>query len=294
MRVRALTPLTFSLVAAAVLVAAEDRPWAVVTGASGGLGACIAREAGRNGFNVLLAARRRDRLSRLADEIERSYEVSAATCPCDLSRADGVLELQRASAAHDVRLAVLNAGVCRQGDLCRMSSAQVEEMLCINVASQSSLLQHFAQQMSGAGHGGHILVVASSAAAAPGVPGVAVYAASKSFLRSLCDAVGAELRRNGGGVTVTCALPSAIDTEFQAASGLATAKVFTLPGVRRLPGGVVLSAEAVAKTATTAALRGRPEIVPGLLPRAFVGLSDRRLLPRPLARAIAAFCFSTD
>ena len=282
------------LLLAAVAPNVAERPWAVVTGASGGLGACLARDCSKRGYNVLLAARRGDRLEELAAELRAEGEEHKAVCVCcDLARGEGVDALKKASDVLDVKLAVLNAGLCRQSaSFASQDQSAVDATIDLNVVSQSHMLGHYAARMASKG-GGQILVIGSSAGASPGVPGVAAYGASKAYLRSLCDAVGAEQRRLRTGVSVTIALPSAIDTEFQQASGLATARVFTLPGVRKIPGGIVMSAEAVSRAVLKAALRGRPEVVPGFLPRTFVGLADRRLLPKPLARAIAAFAFST-
>ena len=94
-------------------------------------------------------------------------------------------------------------------------------------------------------------------------------------------------------MSITCALPSAVDTEFASRSHLEGAAIFTLPGARTV-GGVVMSAEAVAKVALDATLARRPEVVPGILPRLYVGMADRRLLPRPLARGLAAFSFGAS
>ena len=275
-------------------VVAAERPWAVVTGASGGLGASLARDVSKRGYNVVLAARRADRLADLAAELRAEGEDNEAICCCcDLASAEGLEALKKASNGRDVKLAVLNAGLCRQSNsFASQDIAAVEETINLNVIAQSHMLGHFAARMASKG-GGRILLIGSSAGAAPGAPGVAAYGSSKAYLRSLGDAVGAEQRRLRTGVSVTVALPSAIDTEFQQASGLATARVFTLPGVRRIPGGIVMSAEAVSRAVLNAALRGRPEVVPGFLPRTFVGLADRGLLPKPLARAIAAFAFAT-
>ena len=155
-----------------------QRPWAVVTGASGGIGACIAREAADRGFNVLLAARRKDRLLTLAAELENTG-AETLVVPCDLGQRKGVDTLAQATESVDVRLCILNAGLCRQGELAEQSSAHIDEMLDLNVAGQTSLLAHFASTLPihRGSRGGRrrraILVVASSAGAAPGVPGVA-------------------------------------------------------------------------------------------------------------------------
>ena len=278
--------------------ASSSESWAVVTGASAGIGAAAARQAAARGYNVLLAARRKDHLQHVADEISAGADVCVECVSCDLSRADGVGALCAAADCHAVRLAVLNAGVCVSGGLCIQSEAQVEKVLALNVHATTALLRHFGHTMSCSAEGGgtgRVLLIASSAAAAPGIPGVAIYAASKAYLRSLAQGARAELRRGGGrvSVSVTCALPSAVDgTEFSAASGLEGSAIFSLPrGMRRL-GGTVMSAEAVAKCALDAALSGRAEVVPGLFPRLFVGLADRRLLPPAWTRGIAAFCFA--
>ena len=102
-----------------------------------------------------------------------------------------------------------------------------------------------------------------------------------------------ELERQQSGVSITCALPSAVDTEFASRSSLEDSAIFSLPGVRRI-GGIVLAADAVAACVLDATLRGHAEVVPGILPRLYVGLADCRLLPPPLARGLAAFSFGAS
>ena len=216
--------------------------------------------------------------------------MQVACLTCDVTAAEGQDALIDATQGRDLGLLVLNAGICETGLLWAQSSSQVEAMLELNVRSNALLLRRFSSVLAAAPSESHILLIGSSSAAAPGVPSVSVYAASKAFLRSLAAGVGAEHRASETGVSVTYALPSAIDTEFAARSGLEQSAVFSLPGVRRI-GGIVMSSDAVASKVLQAALRGRPEVVPGVLPRLYVGMTDRRLLPRPLARAIAAFSF---
>ena len=275
-------------------LATAHRDWAVITGASSGIGAEISRQAADRGYNLILAARRRDRLETLAAEIGGSSGALVECVACDLSSDKGVASLCAASDRHDISLAVLNAGVCESGGLCGQSDAQVAKVIDLNVRATTALLRHYGRTMPGTkgdGSTGRILLIASSAAAAPGIPGVAAYAASKAYVRSLAQGARAELRRSG--LSLTCALPSAVDgTEFSAKSGLERSAIFSLPGGVRRVGGTVMSADAVARCALDTALRGRAEVVPGLFPRLFVGMSDRRLLPAPWARGIAAFCFA--
>ena len=282
------------LLAVAMVAGAEElapRRWAVVTGASSGLGASLAKLAASNGYNVLLAARRSSRLETLASEISASQPGAQVAClTCDVTATEGQNALFDATRGRDLGLLVLNAGICETGSLWEQSTPQVQAMLELNVRSNAVLLRRFSSVLASAPQGSHILLIGSSSAAAPGVPSVAVYAASKAFLRSLAAGVGAEHRASKTGVSVTYALPSAIDTEFAARSGLEQSAIFSLPGVRRI-GGIVMSSDAVASKVLHAALRGRPEVVPGFLPKLYVGMADRRLLPAPLARALAAFSF---
>lgn len=271
----------------------DTRRWAVVTGASAGIGAASASLVAEKGFHVLIAARRKQRLEELAARIrEESPDVAVRCVPCDLARAEGIEALCAAAAECDVGLVVLNAGICEPAPLFSEQRAEsVSAMLDLNVRATTTLLGRFSSSLSQQPLGGKLLVIASSAAAPPGVPGVAVYAASKAYLRSLVAATRAELKAARTGVSVTCALPSAVDTEFSSRSGLGTAAIFSLPGVRKI-GGIVLPAHAVATSAVNAALRGRSEVVPGLMPRLYVGLTDCGLLPGPISRAVAAFSFA--
>jgi len=278
------------LLAALGCSAAEDRRWCLVTGASSGIGEALARRAAKSGkYNVLIAARRRPQLDALAAEL--GEDATVAVCPCDLSTISGIEALCRASSHLDVGLVCLNAGVCLAAeDFTMQPLDDIGTMLDLNVRATTRLLGHFSGEMAASGNGGHVLLIASSAGAAPGVPGVAVYAATKAYLRSLAAGVRAELRRQKSGVYVTCALPSAVDSEFALHSSLQSSAIFTLPGVRMV-GGIVLSADKVAACALEATLRRRAEVVPGLVPRLYVGLTDGLGMPRWASRGLAAFSF---
>jgi short-subunit dehydrogenase len=277
-----------SLVAS--VLAAEQRPWAVVTGASSGIGAEIARQAAERHYDTILVARRGAKLEALADELRESHGGQSLVVEADLSVEAGQQALYRAAATRNVQLLVLNAGVCRSGDLVTQSSEDVSAMLRLNIDSNVALLQEFGPQLARQGSG-RILIIASSAGAAPGVPGVAVYAATKAFLRSLAAGAASELRHSGVGVTL--ALPSAVDSEFASQSGLDQAAVFNLPFARHL-GGIVMQPRDVARSVLSATHKGRREVVPGLMPKLYVGLSDHRVLPPRLSRALASFCFGNS
>ncbi len=267
----------------------SERPWALVTGASSGIGAELAREVAAAGYDLVLVARRRARLLNLASELEIAHGTRSMIVPADLSSTADVENVRSVAAGIErLDLLILNAGMCPSPSLmCQQTDNELQRVLALNVAANTALLRPIGAAFASRGHG-RVLIVASSAGAAPGVPGVACYAASKAFLRSLAAGVGAELRQSG--VSVTCAMPGAVDSEFAAQSGLEQSAVFSLPGVRSV-GGVVLSAERAARIMLAATLRGQREVVPGLLPRMYVGLSDRRIVPTALSRAIASFSF---
>ena len=151
------------------------RRWALVTGASSGIGEALSREAAARGYDVILTARRRPQLEALARELgESSTRVHIVSC--DLGTAAGLDQLCASTADFDVGLACLNAGICLPATtLASQPSAEVEAMLDLNVRANTRLLGHFAGALATSG-GGKILIVGSSAGAAPGVPGVAVCA----------------------------------------------------------------------------------------------------------------------
>ena len=146
---RALTqrdhPMVLLFLVVAVAAGAEDsRRWAVVTGASSGLGASLAKLAAGEGYNVLLAARRGSRMQSLASEISASQPAVQVAClTCDVTAAEGQDALIDATQGRDLGLLVLNAGICETGLLWAQSSSQVEAMLELNVRSNALLLRRF-------------------------------------------------------------------------------------------------------------------------------------------------------
>ncbi|MBV9537437.1 MAG: SDR family oxidoreductase [Acidisphaera sp.] len=237
---------------------------ALITGASSGIGAALARVFGRAGHDVVLSARREDRLRALAAELGPSARV----VPADLRDADAPARLLAAAGPIDVL--VNNAGLGAAGRFDRVDLERHLDVLRVNVMALTALTRLVLPDMVQRGRG-RVLNIASTASFQPG-PGIGVYCASKAFVLSLSEAVHAELA--GTGVTVTAVCPGLTRSEFAEVAGLDT-RLFRY----------AMTAEAVAEQAVAATLAGRRLLVTGTGNRlATLGV---RLMPRATVLAIA-------
>jgi uncharacterized protein len=248
---------------------------ALVTGASSGIGAAIARELASRGHAVALVARREERLRSLATEIESELDGSAETIVCDLAdpaeRERLVQELRDRGRA--VEVLVNNAGFGLQADFATSPRDRVVEMVRVNVEAVVDLTSLFLPGMLERGRGS-VINIASIGAFQP-LPGSAVYGASKAFVLSFSEAIRTELRGTGVGVTAVC--PGPIRTEFTDVAGIG--------GVEdRTPGAVWMSAEDLARHAVDGAEHDRRVVVPGMLNRAsaLAGQHSPRAVALPL------------
>ena len=252
---------------------------ALVTGASSGIGAEIARELGRRGHNLVLVARRADRLDELAAELGDRSGVSAKPIAADLGvaaeRDRMVAELEALGLA--VEVLVNCAGFGSVGDLHRDDRESLLAMVRLNCQAVLDLQARYSPAMAERGRGA-IISLASTAAFQP-MPTNAAYAATKAFVLSLGEATHAEL--SGSGVTVTVVCPGPVKTEFADAAGIPDSE-------DRVPGFVWTPAADVALAALDGADRGRRVVVPGLLNRAgaISGQHAPRALALPLVKRI--------
>ncbi len=245
-----------------------DRRWALVTGASSGIGAEVARELARRGWSLVLTARSEDPLRALGKEIEAGTGVAVEVVPADLNLpgAPGLLEEATEGRGIRVDLLVNNAGL---GDFRPFLEGERERslrILQVNVAALTDLSWRFASRMAERG-GGRILNVASTAAFQPG-PGMAVYYASKAYVLSLSEGLRVEFR--GHGISVTTLCPGPTTSGFQAEAGMEGSGVFRflpLPGSRE-----------VARFGVDQALRGRGVVIHGWTNRLLATLV--RFVPR--------------
>ncbi|HEX6750607.1 MAG TPA: SDR family oxidoreductase [Longimicrobium sp.] len=238
--------------------------WALVTGASAGIGEAFARGLARRGMHLALAARREDRLRALADELASAHRVRTLVVPADLGEPGAADALWRQAAdGRDIHLLVNNAGFGLKGPFHELPLDRQAEMVRVNCIAPLELAHHALAHMRG--RGGGIVNVASIAGYQP-IPLMATYAATKAFLITLSEALAAE--SGDAGVRVVTVNPGPVKTEFQAVAG--TQVRDRAPGLRT-PGQVV-------EAALRALEAGRMTVTPGLVNR--MAAAAVRIAPR--------------
>jgi uncharacterized protein len=205
------------------------KPITLITGASAGIGAELARVFAAHGHELVLVARRQDRLDALADEIAAAGRPRPVALAADLTQRDAVVQLrgQLLSLELEPEIVVNNAGFALVGRAAALSRDEQLAMIDLNVRALVELSLSFVDSL--ARHRGGILNVASIAAFLPG-PNMAVYYASKAFVLSFSEALHRELSSRGVRVTALC--PGPVPTEFQARSGMKidrSVNLFALP-----------------------------------------------------------------
>ncbi|MEJ2540195.1 MAG: SDR family oxidoreductase [Gemmatimonadota bacterium] len=246
----------------------DGGPWALVTGASGGLGAEMARVLARKGTSAILTARSKASLERLARELGGEHGVATRVMVADLAQpgAGHRLAARILDECPFVEMLVNNAGFGQWGFYPGLDGDEETEMLRLNMEALTALTRGLLPPMLARGRG-RILNVASTAAFLPG-PGMTVYYATKAYVLSYSEGLGEELR--GTGVTVTCLCPGPTPTGFQERSGADQSGLLSL---------AVVPPERVAREGIDGMLRGRPRVVPGWVNRVTT------LLPRFLPRS---------
>jgi uncharacterized protein len=188
----------------------------LITGASAGIGAELARVFASHGHRVALVARRTDRLAALAAELGATGGSAPIVIPCDLEQPDCGDQIANALAAAgvEVEFVVNDAGFGLFGRAVELDRAEQLGIIAVNIRAMTDLSLRFSEQLIR--HRGGILNVASIAGFLPG-PGMAVYYASKAYVLSFTEALRGELAPRGVRVTVLC--PGPVPTEFQARAG---------------------------------------------------------------------------
>lgn len=190
----------------------------LVTGASSGIGEAFARRFASRNRNLILVARRSERLMQLASELESAHKISVLTITADLSTQEGCAAVHRGviDAGWSVETLVNNAGFGLLGKFEEIDSQRNLEMVDLNCRAVVALTQMFLPQMKAQGRG-DIIIVSSVVGALP-APWFSVYAATKSFDLYFGEALHGECK--GTGVNILTVLPGLTRTEFQASSGL--------------------------------------------------------------------------
>lgn len=241
--------------------------WALVTGASAGIGAEFARALAREGVSCVLTARREERLRELADELERSYDVRTRVVAADLTEPDGADRIADAVADLDIAILVNNAGFGYAGRLDKQDGRRLRDLVQVNCTAPVVLTHRLLPAMRERGRGA-VVIVGSVAGRQP-LPLHGVYSASKAFDLLFGEALWAEQR--DAGIDVVVLEPGSTETEFQAVAG-------EIPH----PG------ESAAKVVRVAldALGQQPSVISGWFNWLRANLAGR-LAPRPLVAFVA-------
>lgn len=252
----------------------RSRPLALVTGASAGLGRAFAERLARDGHDLVVVARREDRLEELAARLRRERRVSVEVLPADLTRKKGVRAVEeRITALDAIELLVNNAGFGTIGRFAELDVDREEDEIRLNVIALVRLTHAALPRFLSRGRGA-VLNVSSLAAFQPG-PFNATYAATKAYVTSFTEALAEELR--GTGVRVQALCPGFTRTEFQERAGI---------DVADLPEIAWMTAEEVVDSSLAALARGQVVHVPGRANRLAAGVMG--LAPRAAFRRIAA------
>ena len=246
----------------------------VITGASSGIGAEIARGLGRRGYHPVLVARRADRLRDLADELARDHRVRAEVLPLDLADAAARAELVQLIAARSPAAVVNCAGFGTNGPFQSLPVARESKQVTLNALALMELTHAALPAMIARGSGA-VLNVGSIAGFQP-VPDGAVYSATKAFVQTFSEAVHEGLHGTGVSCTVLC--PGPVATEWWDVAGADRSAV----------GFAAASATAVAEAGITAMQHGKRLVVPGMGSKLMgIGgrLTPRRILLPALRRA---------
>ncbi|MCC5976467.1 MAG: SDR family oxidoreductase [Salinarimonas sp.] len=249
--------------------------WTVVTGASSGIGAEMARVFSGIGHNLVLVARRRDRLEKLAEELRKRDGGIIEVVEADLAdpkAPQAVFDAVRALEI-EVHTLVNDAGFGLGGDFLERPISEHMNLVDVNIGAVTRLCHLFLPGMLERKQGGIINV--SSLAAFLAGPHMATYFASKAYVLSLSEALYEEARPHGVVVTALC--PGATDTEFGERAGILKTKLFS---------GRKMSAETVARIGIEGYRAGHAIVVPGPMNRITAQFS--RLMPRFTSRRVAA------
>jgi short-subunit dehydrogenase len=253
--------------------------WALITGASAGIGRALAEQLAAGGTNLVLTARRLDRLEHLASWLTNEHHVKTEIFVADLARpeAPGHLHAFVQGKGLEIELLINNAGFGAYGPFHQSPLARDLEMVQVNCAAVVELTHLFLPAMVARRHG-DILIVAS-VAGFQAVPYISLYAATKAFDLHFAVGIAEEVRKHGVHVCALC--PGSTTTEFREVAGQPP---HTFRGAE--------TAEKVARVALRALAQGKSSVISGLKNRFHV--EGQRLAPRGLVTRVAASMFEPE
>ncbi|WP_051808423.1 SDR family NAD(P)-dependent oxidoreductase [Actinoplanes subtropicus] len=237
-------------------------PWALVTGASSGIGRAFATQLAANGINLVLAARRLPILDEVGRGLARQHHIQYRTVQVDLAEPDFLNTLIHSTNDLDLGLIVSNAGDMNLGEFLATAHQALLAELRVNTEAHLSLTHHFGQKLARRGTGGILLV--SSVAGIQGVPYIANYSATKSYVLTLGEALHRELAAHG--VHVTVLVPGATATAMTARFGADKTPM----------GRLMMSADTCAAQGLAALTANHPAWISGRMNRVTIALTPRK------------------
>lgn len=245
-----------------------NHTYAVITGASSGIGAAMAQLLAKEGYSIILIARRKDKLLQIKKQVEKNIPKDGICIayPMDVTNERACYDLMEYLQDQKVSVFINNAGF---GDCNNFLEGDIDKelsMIDVNVKALHLLTKLFLKKFKKQKHG-RLLNVASSAGLMPAGPYMATYYATKAYVTSLTKAICAELKDLNSKIYVGCLCPGPVDTQFNSVANVK----FSLPGI---------SAKSCAKAAINGMKMGKTLIIPGIGIRLLVSLS--KLLPERL------------
>lgn len=227
----------------------------LITGASSGIGLELAKVFARHGYDLIIAARSKEKMDVLKRELEATYKVEVDVCEVDLSSVNGADQLYEAvkTLGKEVEILVNNAGAGYVGEFLEIEKEKDLSVMQLNIASLTLLTKYFALDMQKRRRG-KILNVASTGSYHPG-PYTAVYYATKAYVLSFSEALWSELKPYGISVSALC--PGATKTNFSKNAGKEDASI-------------AMSPEFMAQAAFKGLMKGKRVIIPGARNKAFI------------------------
>ena len=234
----------------------EDKGFALVTGASSGIGLAISRELAGIGYPLLMVSNQEKEIAQSAGETEKTFGVKTIPLYMDLAQPDSAQRLFDYCEENSIAVSVLvnNAGIFFFRDICATSTERINVMMNLHNLTPVMLCRLFAEKMKTQKRRGYILNMASIAGWMM-MPGITMYSATKSFLRCFSRALRCELFDYGISITTVC--PGAVATNL---FGLKPSLMNL--GMRL---GIIITPEKLARNAVKKLLKGKAEYIPGLL-----------------------------
>lgn len=253
--------------------------YALITGASSGIGYELANLFAKDKHNIILIARREDRLKQLSRDLENDYKIKTLVIPKDLSQSQSAQEIYDILKQNDITIDYLinNAGFMVYGRFSDTNWSEEHKMTQLHMVTLTHLIKLFLPDMLKR-ENGKILNIGSTGSFVPG-PLIAVYCATKNYILSLSEAIAEEL--NGTGVTVTALCPGGTKTEFAEKANIKNSSVHFFE---------VMEAKRVARIGYKALMKGKRVVIPGMFNK--IQIFSIRITPRIVASKLIKFMMS--